>query len=143
MRHDPSWPAMRASGITKPDEIFTLSFFRKFPDFFWRMTQKLSQGNVKPTTSHYVVRLFEEKGILLRIITQNIDDLESKAGISSQKIVQSHGTFSAAKCLNVKCPNHYSKMFDSEWIRKQVCLLNCGKLKAAINFRVICERLLF
>lgn len=48
----------------------------------------LLSGEFKPTTSHYFVRLLEQKGKLLRVYTQNIDTLERVAGISEENIVE-------------------------------------------------------
>lgn len=44
-----------------------------------------------------------------RLYTQNIDNLEALAGIKSEKLIEAHGTFNTAKC--VECENYYSGSF--------------------------------
>jgi NAD-dependent SIR2 family protein deacetylase len=46
-----------------------------------------------------------EKGILLRNYTQNIDTLERVAGIPAKKLVEAHGSFGEAKCLDCSHPH--------------------------------------
>lgn len=49
------------------------------------------------------MRLLHEKKRLVRIYTQNVDGLESRAGIPSEKIVASHGSFDRAECSRPGC----------------------------------------
>ena len=46
--------------------------------------------------------LFACRGVLLRCYTQNIDGLEELAGIPREKIVQAHGGFDSARCIDCK-----------------------------------------
>ena len=39
------------------------------------------------------MRLFHEKGLLLRCFSQNIDSLETQAGLPAQAVVAAHGNF--------------------------------------------------
>ena len=55
-----------------------------------------------PTKAHYFIKLLNDKGLLLRCYTQNIDTLESEAGIPHEKTVFSHGSFTSAHCINCK-----------------------------------------
>jgi NAD-dependent deacetylase sirtuin 2 len=56
-------------------------------------------GKLKPTKTHKFIKLLNDKGILLRNYTQNIDTFERIIGIPSEKLVESHGTFASARCL--------------------------------------------
>ena len=47
-----------------------------------------------------------DKGLLLRNYTQNIDTLERVAGIPGDKLVEAHGSYSIAHCID--CSNEYS-----------------------------------
>ena len=49
--------------------------------------QELFPGNFLPTPTHYFMRLLHEKGMLLRVFTQNIDSLETLAGLPKDKVV--------------------------------------------------------
>lgn len=55
-----------------------------------------------PTKAHYFIKLLNDNGLLLRCYTQNIDTLESEAGIPHEKTVFSHGSFTAAHCVKCK-----------------------------------------
>jgi NAD+-dependent protein deacetylase sirtuin 2 len=41
-----------------------------------------------------------EKGMLSRNFTQNIDTLERVAGIPADRLVEAHGSYSDAKCID-------------------------------------------
>ena len=53
-----------------------------------------------PTKTHAFGRLLQDKGILLRLYTQNIDSLEKKAGIKPEMIVPAHGTVETGRCID-------------------------------------------
>lgn len=56
---------------------------------------------IQPSDSHKLLALLEQKRMLLRVYTQNIDGLEHAAGVSEKKIVYAHGSLQWATCL--KC----------------------------------------
>ena len=58
----------------------------------------------KPTLTHFFFKLLEDKGMLQRIYTQNIDGLDYHAGISAEKIVSVHGTINSMSCEACKLP---------------------------------------
>ena len=43
----------------------------------------------------------QDKGFLLRHYTQNIDGLESLAGVEDENIVAAHGSFGTASCIRL------------------------------------------
>jgi NAD-dependent deacetylase len=51
-----------------------------------------------PTPAHRAVARLEQAGRLLAVVTQNIDGLHRKAGSSTEKIVELHGTMAAVEC---------------------------------------------
>lgn len=87
-----------------PEAIFDLNHFQTKPGAFNLLAKELYPGNFEATPAHYFVRLLHEKGLLLRCFTQNIDSLESQAGLSKDKIVAAHGNFDGAACI--KCGAH-------------------------------------
>ena len=97
-----------------PTAVFDISYFQENPKPFFLLAKELYPGSFKPTTSHYFVKLLEQKGLLLRHFTQNIDTLERVAGISDEKIVEAHGAFHTGHCI--KCRKEYSQ----EWIKDLV-----------------------
>lgn len=90
--------------LPHPQAIFELDFFMKNPEPFFTLAKELLPEGFKPTISHYFIRLLSEKGLLLRHYTQNIDTLERVAGLSSDKLVEAHGTFHTGHCLKCRAP---------------------------------------
>jgi NAD-dependent deacetylase sirtuin 2 len=43
---------------------------------FVQLAQELFPGQFKPTPTHHFIKLMQDRGILSRVYTQNIDDLE-------------------------------------------------------------------
>lgn len=62
--------------------------------------------------------MLNDKGLLVRHYTQNIDTLERIAGIPDEKIVEAHGTFYTNHCL--ECRKEYSM----EWMKGTLIVLN-------------------
>jgi len=100
--------------LPTPQSIFDIEFFKENPKPFYTLAKELYPGNFQPTKSHYFIKLLEEKGVLLRAYTQNIDTLERVAGISGEKLVEAHGTFHSAHCVECK------KEFTQEWVKEQI-----------------------
>ncbi|XP_007426584.1 NAD-dependent protein deacetylase sirtuin-3, mitochondrial isoform X2 [Python bivittatus] len=92
--------------IPYPEAIFELSYFFQNPKPFFRLAKELYPGNYRPNYAHYFLRLLFDKGLLLRLYTQNIDGLERVAGIPPDKLVEAHGTFASATCT--VCRRSYS-----------------------------------
>ena len=65
--------------------------------------KELLPGKYKPTYAHCFIRLLYEKGLLLRVYSQNIDGLERVAGIPESLLVEAHGSF--ASCVD--CGTEY------------------------------------
>ena len=85
-------------GLPHPEAIFEMGFFRNNPEPFYTLAQELFPGDrYQPTTAHYFIKLLHEKGILLRCFTQNIDSLETQAGLPREKLVAAHGNFGKSK----------------------------------------------
>ncbi|XP_043371667.1 NAD-dependent protein deacetylase sirtuin-3, mitochondrial isoform X1 [Dermochelys coriacea] len=84
--------------IPYPEAIFEIAYFFHNPKPFFTLAKELYPGNYRPNYSHYFLRLLHDKGLLLRLYTQNIDGLERVAGIPLDKLVEAHGTFATATC---------------------------------------------
>lgn len=89
-----------------PEAIFEISYFVSHPQAFYTLASHLYPGNFQPTLTHCFFALLHRKGILRRCFTQNIDTLESIAGLPAEKIVEAHGSFGTATCLS--CKSKYS-----------------------------------
>lgn len=100
--------------LPSPQAIFEISFFKENPEPFFALAKELYPGVFKPTLGHYFLKLLDEKGLLLRAYSQNIDTLERIAGLEDDKIVEAHGTFHTAHCL--LCGEEYSQ----DWMRDKI-----------------------
>lgn len=90
-----------------PEAIFDLDYYRTNPRPFADLCREIWPGQVggpRPTLTHAFCKVLEEKGCLRRIYTQNIDNLEEMAGVSTEKLVESHGHFRSASCIECKAP---------------------------------------
>ncbi|XP_053418098.1 NAD-dependent protein deacetylase sirtuin-3, mitochondrial isoform X3 [Nycticebus coucang] len=90
--------------IPYPEAIFELTFFFHNPKPFFTLAKELYPGNFRPNVTHYFLRLLHDKGLLLRLYTQNIDGLERVSGIPASKLVEAHGTFASATCTVCQSP---------------------------------------
>ncbi len=113
-----------------PQAVFEIGYFKKNPKPFFALAKELFPGGFKPTTSHYFIKLLQDKDVLARHYTQNIDDLEKIAGVSEEHLVQAHGTFSVAHC--VKCKTEY----DVNWAKPKIFndeIPKCDKCGAVVK----------
>lgn len=84
-----------------PEAIFDVDFYRQNPMPFVTLAKEMWPGvKYRPTLTHCFFRLLDEKGILRRIYTQNIDGLEAVAGVDPDTLVECHGNFRAAGCTD-------------------------------------------
>jgi NAD-dependent deacetylase sirtuin 2 len=58
--------------------------------------------------------LLHKKGLLQKCFTQNIDTLERFAGMPEEKIVEAHGSFAQAHCIDCR------KEFSQDWIKNEI-----------------------
>ncbi|USP74967.1 uncharacterized protein yc1106_02241 [Curvularia clavata] len=88
-----------------PEAVFDISFFRNNPEPFYTLAQELYPGKFRPTITHSFINLLHQKGLLLKLFTQNIDCLEREAGVPGDKIIEAHGSFATQRCI--ECKNSY------------------------------------
>jgi NAD-dependent histone deacetylase SIR2 len=98
--------------LPQPEAVFDIDFFRKQPEAFYKLAKELYPGKAQPSITHYFIRLLHEHGKLFRCFTQNIDGLELRAGVPAERVVQAHGSFDTASCIECK------RQADSEYVRK-------------------------
>jgi len=81
------------------EAIFEIDYFRKNPRPFYTLCKALWPGQHRPTTAHYFITLLHQKGMLQRCYSQNIDSLETTAGLPKELVVAAHGNFDSATCI--------------------------------------------
>jgi NAD-dependent deacetylase len=85
-------------------------YFQKFisdeisREKYWQMSTEFYDTirDAVPNRAHLAIKTLEERGKLLAIVTQNIDNLHHKAGNSPDKIIELHGTVISVSCLSCK-----------------------------------------
>ncbi|WFD46593.1 Sir2 histone deacetylase Hst2 [Malassezia furfur] len=99
-----------------PEALFDIGFFRENPQPFYTLYKELypDGSRYKPTLTHCFFRLLEKKGKLLRVFTQNIDTLELLGGLSPDMLVEAHGSFAKARCIECKTE------VDDDWLKEKV-----------------------
>lgn len=90
-----------AIGLNDPQELFDLEVFKEDPRPFYSFAKNLYPGSIVPSVSHRFLALLHQRGMLLRVYTQNIDGLEEIAGVPKSKVVHAHGSLTWAQCT--KC----------------------------------------
>ena len=70
----------------------------------WRRKAFLYEDlkRAKPNRGHVAVATLDKKGILLAVITQNVDGLHQSSGIDDEKIIEIHGNATRAACIDCK-----------------------------------------
>jgi len=100
---------------------------------YWEMSQDFYQliKQARPNQAHMAFVELEKMGKLKGIITQNVDRLHQKAGVSAEKVLEIHGNELFVTCLN--CGRKYTREEIYEWILNGVkvpyCLQCQGLLK--------------
>lgn len=87
--------------LDDPQDMFDKEYFLNNPSCFYSFAHSIYPSNFTPSPSHRFIKLLEDKDLLLRNFTQNIDTLEQEAGIA--RVLQCHGSFSKASCVSKTC----------------------------------------
>lgn len=56
-----------------PEAVFEIQYFREHPEAFYALRHELDPDRYEPTLSHAFIKLWESKGRLEKVFTQNID----------------------------------------------------------------------
>eukprot|EP00906_Rhabdomonas_costata_P026895 RCo038284 len=86
--------------LPHPTSVFELNYFRQHPEPFYILAKEMWPGNFDPTDAHLFIKLLEQKGVLRRNYTQNIDCLERAAKINPELLMECHGTFATAHTID-------------------------------------------
>ncbi|AGO13849.1 AaceriAGL018Cp [[Ashbya] aceris (nom. inval.)] len=82
------------------EAVFAIDYFQRDPKPFYTLAREMYPGKYIPSRFHYLMKLFQSKGYLKAIYTQNIDTLEREAGIEADCIVEAHGSFASNHCID-------------------------------------------
>jgi NAD+-dependent protein deacetylase SIR2 len=84
--------------------MFDIEVFHHDPSIFYSFAHNLlpsssSSMSTRYSPTHAFLKLLQDTQKLLRVYTQNIDNLEHLAGVGEDKLVQCHGSFATASCV--------------------------------------------
>jgi NAD-dependent deacetylase len=90
------------SGLWEKDNpmlVASIWAFRLNPKSFYRWIQPMADLmlNAAPNPAHVALAELEERGLLKVVITQNIDNLQQRAG--SRRVLELHGHMREATCI--------------------------------------------
>jgi len=119
-----------------PEAIFEIDYFKQNPMAFHTWAKEFYPGeNYFPNKAHYFLQVLQEKGKLSKYYTQNIDGLEKLAGIKDENMIEAHGTFSSAACVDCQKPfpiENYKELIDLD--TAPTCKSCKGNIKPDIVF---------
>jgi NAD-dependent deacetylase len=83
-----------------PMEVAHIDVFRRDPERFWSFYGDRFQTleEKRPNRAHAALAALERAGLLEAVITQNIDQLHSRAG--TRELIEIHGTIAHSSCLD-------------------------------------------
>lgn len=99
-------------GYDEPEQVFDIENFDRDPKIFYTLAGDILPDLKKWTPTHEFIRLLQDKGKLLTNYTQNIDNVESHAGIAEDKLIQCHGSWATATCRKCKHRIRGEEIFD-------------------------------
>lgn len=90
----------------------------------------------RPTSVHHAIADLERSAKLLMVVTQNVDGLHSKAGVSGERLVELHGTNSEVECQQCGRRSDPAPHYEFFRKRRKPPLCGCGGLlkPATISF---------
>ena len=73
---------LKQYNLPDPQKLFSYELFTQDPEPFYALARELKYPteHVHPTVAHYFIKLMNDKNVLLRNYTQNIDMLQSDTG---------------------------------------------------------------
>jgi NAD-dependent deacetylase len=79
--------------------VVSLEGFYRSPEKYYRYALEMDEirSKAKPNAAHRLLAELEARGLLLGVITQNVDGLHQSAG--SQRVYELHGSLREAECL--------------------------------------------
>lgn len=90
-------------GLDDPQDVFDIHTFEDDPTIFYSVAKDIIPSEKRFTPTHAFIALLQKHDKLLTNYTQNIDNIESYAGIHPSKLIQCHGSFATATCRKPSC----------------------------------------
>jgi NAD-dependent deacetylase len=87
----------------KAEKLSNIHYYMSDPEvrrLAWQQRLDHPAWHAEPNAGHRALAALERAGKLHALITQNIDGLHQKAGNSSEKVIEVHGTVREYMCMN-------------------------------------------
>ncbi|MGN9914675.1 SIR2 family NAD-dependent protein deacylase [Phytohabitans sp. LJ34] len=69
---------------------------------FWRAYLGHAAWTAEPNAAHRALADLDQAGVAVRVLTQNVDGLHQKAGVSPRKVLELHGTMHEVACTRCR-----------------------------------------
>ena len=111
-----------------PMQLATPMAFKKDPKLVWEwyLERMEKVANSEPNAAHYAIAEIEKKCRLETLITQNVDGLHRKAGIT--KFIEIHGTLCEVRCTQCSRKEEVNDRFLQSYNKGDTPTCLCGSL---------------
>ncbi|KAF2002815.1 SIR2-domain-containing protein [Amniculicola lignicola CBS 123094] len=116
---------LQEMGFQEPEQVFDIQNFDEDPSTFYTLAGDILPDLKKWTPTHEFIRLLQDKDKLLTNYTQNIDNVESHAGLRTEKLIQCHGSWATATCRKCKYRVPGEDIFENIRIHKPMECIKC------------------
>ncbi|MDP9792274.1 NAD-dependent deacetylase [Catenuloplanes nepalensis] len=69
---------------------------------FWRTYSDHAAWGAEPNAAHRAIASLDRPGLAVRVLTQNIDGLQQRAGLAERKVLELHGTMHRTDCTGCR-----------------------------------------
>ncbi|KAF9741047.1 hypothetical protein PMIN02_009007 [Paraphaeosphaeria minitans] len=124
---------LRQMGHDDPEDVFNIDNFDADPTVFYKLAGRIVPDLKKWSPTHQFIRLLQDKDKLLTNYTQNIDNVESQAGLRQEKLIQCHGSWAMATCRKCGYKVPGEDIFDAVRARTPARCKHCIEDIAALK----------
>ena len=91
-----------------PAKLATREAFARDPKLVWEWYRERRQHirNARPNAAHEAIARLAQNTDEFLLVTQNVDDLHERAGVSPEKMVQIHGDIFVTRCSRCDFKRH-------------------------------------
>ena len=88
-----------------PAKLATLEAFARDPELVWEWYRERRQRirNAQPNAAHAAIAKLAQHADEFLLVTQNVDDLHKRAGLTTDRMVQIHGDIFVTRCSRCDC----------------------------------------
>ena len=91
-----------------PTKLATPEAFARDPQLVWEWYRERRQRirNARPNAAHEAIARLAQRTDKFLLVTQNVDDLHARAGVTPEKMVQIHGDIFVSRCSRCEFERH-------------------------------------